>query len=119
MEISVGGKLILGKSNWPRVEIREESENGYTAIHTLTLTDASPTSNPGVYKYTLSEPLPISANNVISLHEPIDSALEVYSEQNSEMFPRSVYVQESGEVQGSKQANGDRDRPLLHIQTGQ
>ena len=113
-EIKVGGKPIFGAS-WPEVQIWEELDGVYSRNHVLTITDAVPTSSPGVHEYILPSPLPISVNNVISLYEPTDTMLEVYSEENSDMFPPSVYVLGPED----DEEYSDDDRPLLYIETGQ
>ena len=100
------------------MEIWQESESVFLPIDTIVLTDAAPTSNPGVYEYALPVPLSISANEVVSLYEPADSVLEVYSELESGMRPPSVYVEGVMESEEG-QVFSDDHRPLLYIETGQ
>ena len=115
--ITFGGKRVFGIS-WPQVEIWTERNNVFSRNHMIELTNASPTSDPGVYVYNLPTPLSISSNDVISLYEPVDSMMEVYSERYSSMSQLSVYVMGMRVVDG-EQIFADDDRPLIYIETGQ
>ena len=71
-----------------------------------------------MYEYILPEPFPVNSNNIISLYEPIDSLLDVYSEKDSGMHPPSVYLHGlNGE--GDQEQLSDDDRPLVFIDTSQ
>ena len=118
-KVTFGARPRIGTS-LPHLEIWEtlaQRSDAYSLIDGLRIVEITTTPNPGVYEYTLPNPLQISANNVISLYEPSDSMLEVYSEENSGMFPASVYVLSPG-VGGVNPAFSDDDRPLLYIETG-
>ena len=119
-KITFGAKRRTGTGR-PQVQIWETSPqrpDAYSRIDGLKLTNIMATPNPGVYEYTPSDPLPISANNVISLYEPSDSEFELYSEENSGMFPASVYVLVPDEERVDSRVLSDDDRPLLTIETG-
>ena len=111
--IKLGAKPVFG-GNWPQIEIWRESLSIFSRRESITITNPAPSTSPGVYEYTLPEPLLINSNDVISLYEPTDSQLEVYSEHESGMFPMSVYILGSG----GEQVFSDSDRPLIHIETG-
>ena len=118
-KVVFGAKRRVGAS-LPQIKIWATSaqrSDAYSLIDGLKIVEVTNTPHPGVYEYTLPEPLPISANNVISLYEPSDSMLEVYSEENSGMFPANVYVLVPGEEEVNP-AHSDDDRPLLYIETG-
>lgn len=118
--ITVGAKRVLGVS-WPLIDIwgsQPPRTDAYARISGITLTNASATPSPGVYEYILPETFPVNSNNIISLYEPIDSLLDVYSEKDSGMHPPSVYLHGlNGEV--DQEQLSDDDRPLLSIDTSQ
>ena len=116
--VSVGAKKVFGAS-WPQIEFWETTlprPDVYSRILSLTLTNATAAPSPGVFEYIPPKPLPISANNILSLYEPTDSVLKVYSEQDSDMFPPSFYLPRSDGMEQT--VLYDNDRPLLSIDTG-
>ena len=112
--IKLGAKPVFGTS-WPLVEIWRHSNRAFSRTETINISSPIATASPGVYEYNLPSPLPINTDNVVSLYEPTDSRLEVYSETDSGMIPHSVYVLGEG---GGDGVFSDDHRPLLTIDTG-
>ena len=82
-------------------------------VHQVSLQEATPSDNPGVYDLALTRPLSVQVNDLVSIFESSTSPLNLYN-MDGGMSIKSVYFPTSS----LSVPPGDDDQPLMSIETG-
>lgn len=108
--IRIGAQKVAGYDT-PRIQIWRL--DGNALVNTVHLSDVVATEHPGVYEHTLNEPISVQERDVVSVYEPRFSVLKLYNEVNAGIYPSNLFI--DGTL--SQPLPGDRDHPLLNIET--
>ena len=82
-------------------------------VHQVSLQEATPSDNPGVYDLALTRPRSVQVNDVVSIFESSTSPLNLYN-MDGGMSIKSIYFPTSS----LSVPPGDDDQPLMSIETG-
>ena len=115
--INFGAKPILGNST-SQIKILRPLLNvgSFIEVHVIPLTNITSGSEPGVYRYKLPDPVSVQANDILSIYEPENSTLKIYTEKHS-VYDGHSLANKTGSTQ-QMPLLGD-DLPLITLDTSE
>ena len=82
--IDFGAKPVPGNSSSEITILRPGLTQGFFfSIHSIKLTNITSTEEPGVYRYWLPVPIPVQTYDTLSIYEPENSTLQIFTEKHS------------------------------------